>query len=128
MKESKVAKGRIGVYLPTHPGANNRGYVLRYRVVVEEYLGRLLENGEQVHHCDGDKTNDIIENLELVLVGEHARHHFDEKPNFGKRKLDYDAIVNLRKQKLGYKKIAKILNYSPNSVQSAVRKIEKGHF
>ncbi|MHA2219458.1 MAG: hypothetical protein ACXACY_26410 [Candidatus Hodarchaeales archaeon] len=42
MKESKVAKGRIAVYVPDHPAANNRGYILKSRYVLEQSLGRQL--------------------------------------------------------------------------------------
>jgi hypothetical protein len=128
LKESKIAGGRIGVYIPSHPKANNRGYVLRYRIVMEEYLGRLLEEEEHVHHCNGDKTDDVIENLELTLVSAHAEQHSADYGDFGKRKLDYEAISNLREAGYGYKRIAAALCYPLSSVKSAVRKLERGHY
>jgi hypothetical protein len=48
---------------------------LKHRVVMEEYLQRELEKGEHVHHCDGNKLNCSIENLELVSASEHGRCH-----------------------------------------------------
>lgn len=45
-------------------GAERR-WVLEHRYVMEQVLGRRLLPGENVHHRDGDKTNNAAENLEL---------------------------------------------------------------
>lgn len=65
---------------------NSRGYVegrvwvndvqvriKQHRWVVEQYLGRQLEANEDVHHLNGDKTDNRPENLEVVRHGEHTR-------------------------------------------------------
>ena len=127
MKESKVNKGRIGVWVPEHPKGNNRGYVLRSRYNMEQYLGRYLDTEEIVHHCDGNKFNDDIENLDLILNSEHTRHHFNAGDVGRGRKLDYDKIKELRLEGLGYKKIAKIIGSNRGSVRSAVKFIENGN-
>lgn len=119
MKESTIAKGRIGVYVPDHPGANNRGYVLRARYVMEQYIGRYLTSDEEVHHKDFDKTNDVIENLRLMTKAEHCALHASLQ-----RKLDYDLISDLIDEGNGYKRIAKLTGYNVNAVKSAVRKIK----
>lgn len=45
------------------------------RYLMEQYLGRKLNKDEEVHHKDHNKTNDVIENLEVVNSTEHRRHH-----------------------------------------------------
>lgn len=45
------------------------------RYLMEEYLGRKLRENEEVHHKDHDKTNDVIENLEVINSTEHRKHH-----------------------------------------------------
>ena len=45
------------------------------RYLMEEYLGRKLREDEEVHHKDHDKTNDVIENLEVINSTEHRKHH-----------------------------------------------------
>ena len=122
LKTSTLAKGRIGVYTPWHPKANNRGYVLRYRIVIEQQLNRYLNSNEHIHHKDKDKLNDSYENLEILSAREHEEKH----KNLSTRKLDYNNISSLRKEGLGYKRIAKRLNYPVSSVKSACRLIERG--
>lgn len=62
-------------------------------IIMEEYLGRPLDSDEIVHHVDGDKKNNSIDNLELCLRSVHSRYH--------QQKGDYFDIT-LRKKK-GYK-------------------------
>ncbi len=44
-----------------------------HRVVVEEFLGRKLTKEETVHHIDGDKLNNKIENLHILNNAEHRK-------------------------------------------------------
>lgn len=68
---------------PEHPFADSKGYVREHRLVMEKYLGRYLEEDECVHHVDGGKSNNSIENLELMLIEEHVKLHHTGKEGRG---------------------------------------------
>ncbi len=67
--------GYVLVKSPDHPNAVN-GYVLQHRIVVEEYIERLLKPEECIHHIDMDKTHNSINNLMLFKTAkEHSAFH-----------------------------------------------------
>ena len=44
-------------------------------VLMEQVLGRPLEKNEVVHHINGDKRDNSLENLQVMDRGEHTRMH-----------------------------------------------------
>jgi len=61
-----------------------------HRAVAEQKLGRALLPGEVVHHKDGNKRNNALENLEVLTnQSEHAKLHVAE-------------MLRKRKERCGY--------------------------
>lgn len=72
--------------VPEHPNKTKNNYVLFHRVVVENHIGRLLTISEVVHHKDGNKHNNDIDNLEIMLRADHARLHLSTGRTYKKLK------------------------------------------
>ena len=61
-----VSKGDYNyAVVPEHPNRTKNNYVLEHRVVMENHLGRLLNDDEVVHHINGNKKDNRIENLTI---------------------------------------------------------------
>lgn len=111
--------GRVAIYCPEHPGANNRGYILNSRFVMEKHLGRMLQTAEEVHHKNGDKLDDSFSNLQLMTKSEHTKHHADSGDLCGRRVHDWDEIKCLYLSGLGCRRIAKQIGSVKSAVQYA---------
>jgi hypothetical protein len=77
------------IYCPEHPKANamGKGYIRYGRYLMEKHLGRYLDDDEIVHHVNGIKNDDRIENLVLMKSNEHLSYHHKETVKSQKRDL-----------------------------------------
>lgn len=74
--QTKSSYGYVLIKKRNHPNCDKQGYVRRSRLVMEESLGRFLRREEVVHHINGIKDDDRIQNLQLFPSDkEHIKFH-----------------------------------------------------
>lgn len=67
-----IERGYVKIY------TGNERYEFEHRLVVEKHIGRKLRKDEVVHHINRIKTDNRIENLQIVSPSEHRAIHGED--------------------------------------------------
>lgn len=77
--KKKRTDGYVAVYYPDHEKSTKDGYVMEHILVMEKAIGRHLTDKECVHHLNGIRNDNRLENLKLMTKSEHTSHHNRER-------------------------------------------------
>lgn len=91
----------------------DRGRMLEHRVVMEEHIGRPLRADEVVHHINGKKADNRIENLEIMSIADHTAHHSPISWN-------PDEVVEMRKRGMSYRAIGEVVGVTPATIRQGL--------
>lgn len=112
-----------------------------HRYIMEQFLGRKLHRYEVVHHKDGNKLNNDLDNLVLMTLSDHAREHQIGKTvseetkqrisnalkgrKSPSRKLDDCQVEQVRKlhnEGISNRQIAKIFSVGRQTINDIINK------
>lgn len=79
-KKTITQKGYVQIYAPDHPRADSCGRVLEHIVVFEMATGITVPTNCSIHHLNGNKQDNRIENLCMMENGAHTSFHHTGKP------------------------------------------------
>lgn len=85
--EWKNSQGYVIIYKKDHPNAFVSGCLPKHVFVMSEHIGRPLKKGENVHHINGIRDDNRIENLELWRRGQCTGQRLKEKLEWCKELL-----------------------------------------
>lgn len=58
-----------------HPLSTTNGRVYYHRHLMSIHLGRWIKTEEHIHHIDDNKTNNSLNNIEIISNSEHGKEH-----------------------------------------------------
>lgn len=89
--------GYVYITRAGHPNAKYKGRMFEHTFVMAEHLGRPLKKGESVHHKNGVRNDNRIENLELWSRSQPTGQRLEDKIKWAKEFLEeYGYITEQR--------------------------------
>ena len=80
-----------------HANAQKKGLILEHILIMTQYLNRPLIKGENVHHKNGNRSDNRIENLELWTTKQPPGQRVEDKIKFYKEQLEFYGFSVIKK-------------------------------
>lgn len=92
-----------------------------HRLLVQQQAGRELGRNEVVHHKDGNKFNNNLDNLELTSLSEHSREHSRHTLNSARLTVrDIPAIRAIGKMGLSNRQIGWLFGVAKETIRDVL--------
>jgi hypothetical protein len=79
-RHEKTLQGYIRIYnMHEHPNSDKKGSIFEHTMIMSEHLGRSLLPHENVHHKNGQRNDNSIENLELWSRSQPSGQRVEDK-------------------------------------------------
>lgn len=95
--KGKTSRGYNLIFQPDHHRADSRGYVLEHILVFEQETGISVPDGCCIHHLNGNKSDNRIQNLCMMQHTAHTVFHHTG----AKRSTETRKKISERKKKYG---------------------------
>lgn len=90
--------GYIYTKAPWHSNSNSRGYIMEHRLVYEDHYFIKLRKSEYIHHKNGIRDDNRIENLELWTSNQPAGQRPSDLVKWAKNILKkYDKAFSVKR-------------------------------
>ena len=94
----QLMQGYVMVVEKNHANARRNGTILEHRLIMAKHLGRPLKKQENVHHINGNRADNRIENLEMWVTSQPAGQRVTDKVNYAKEILSLYAPELLKEE------------------------------
>jgi hypothetical protein len=84
--------GYMMIYNPKHP-RNRKGYVSEHRLVLEQHLDAMILPWIHVHHKNGNRLDNRIENLDPLTSSQHCGMHAEDHQSGRNKRKGVNEIV-----------------------------------
>lgn len=103
-----------------------RIFIDEHRFVMEQYLGRKLERNEIVHHINGNKSDNRIENLQIMTLSEHSKKHMTGRKFNKKQREKLSKLFKNRKNPTRPKTKEDIIEITKKYIElNSYRKVDR---
>jgi len=86
-----TAHGYVDIHMPTHPESRSNGYLFEHRIIWEAAHGP-LPDGWHIHHLNGVKDDNRVENLQAMPAKDHARYIAMQSAKIRELELEVEAL------------------------------------